>query len=216
MTDVSCKIKINMKILVVEDDPFVNSMLKQILESAGFSVNTALNASGALDSISESEPNLVITDLDLGDGPNGADLINIISRKFPWINILVLTTHQNPALAIYPSQILPEGVAYLTKGDLADKKNLVAVVKEAMTSKAPRSQRPSDSPVLNSQQAEVLLLISKGLSNQSISDIRGVSLRSVEISVAKIYDILEIEDDSSVNKRLKAAEIWRSGRVLSS
>lgn len=203
------------KVLIVEDDIFVNSMLKQILEAADFSVTTALNVAQALSSISEIEPNLILTDLDLGNGPNGADLINKISLDYPWINFIVLSTHRNPKLAIYPHISLPEGIVYITKSDLVDKNNLVSIVKESMTSNSYRkNMTPDDLPVLNSQQAEVLHLIAKGLSNQAIADMRGVSLRAVEISITKIYEILGISNDPTINTRLKAAEIWRNGKVL--
>jgi DNA-binding NarL/FixJ family response regulator len=203
------------KILIVEDDIFVNSMLKQILEAADFSVTTALTVAEALYSISEVEPNLIITDLDLGNGPNGADLINKISIDYPWINFIVLSTHRDPKLAIYPHISLPEGIIYITKSDLVDKNNLVSIVKESMTSNSYRKNvNVDDLPILNSQQAEVLQLIAKGLSNQAIADIREVSLRAVEISITKIYEILGIKNDSTINTRLKAAEIWRNGKVL--
>jgi DNA-binding NarL/FixJ family response regulator len=203
------------KILIVEDDIFVNSMLKQILEAADFSVTTALNVAEALTSISEVEPNLILTDLDLGNGPNGADLINKISIDYPWINFIVLSTHRDPKLAIYPHISLPEGIVYITKSDLVDKNNLVSIVKESMTSNSYRKNVTADDlPVLNSQQAEVLQLIAKGLSNQAIADIRGVSLRAVEIAITKIYEILGINNDPTINTRLKAAEIWRTGKVL--
>ena len=203
------------KILIVEDDIFVNSMLKQILEAADFSVATALNVAEALTSISEVEPNLILTDLDLGNGPNGADLINKISIDYPWINFIVLSTHRDPKLAIYPHISLPEGIVYITKSDLVDKNNLVSIVKESMTSNSYRTNVTADDlPVLKSQQAEVLQLIAKGLSNQAIADIRGVSLRAVEIAITKIYEILGINNDPTINTRLKAAEIWRTGKVL--
>jgi DNA-binding NarL/FixJ family response regulator len=203
------------KILIVEDDIFVNSMLKQILEAADFSVTTALNVAEALTSISEVEPNLILTDLDLGNGPNGADLINKISIDYPWINFIVLSTHRDPKLAIYPHISLPEGIVYITKSDLVDKNNLISIVKESMTSNSYRKNvTAGDFPVLNSQQAEVLQLIAKGLSNQAIADIRGVSLRAVEIAITKIYEILGINNDPTINTRLKAAEIWRTGKVL--
>ena len=203
------------KILIVEDDIFVNSMLKQILEAADFSVTTALTVAEALYSISEVEPNLIITDLDLGNGPNGADLINKISIDYPWINFIVLSTHRDPKLAIYPHISLPEGIIYITKSDLVDKNNLVSIINESMTSNSIRKTVTADDlPVLNSQQAEVLQLIAKGLSNQAIADIRGVSLRAVEISITKIYEILGISNDPTINTRLKAAEIWRTGKVL--
>jgi DNA-binding NarL/FixJ family response regulator len=203
------------KILIVEDDIFVNSMLKQILEAADFSVTTALTVAEALYSISEVEPNLIITDLDLGNGPNGADLINKISIDYPWINFIVLSTHRDPKLAIYPHISLPEGIVYITKSDLVDKNNLVSIIKESMTSNSIRKTVTADDlPVLNSQQAEVLQLIAKGLSNQAIADIREVSLRAVEIAITKIYEILGINNDPTINTRLKAAEIWRNGKVL--
>jgi len=203
------------KILIVEDDIFVNSMLKQILEAADFSVTTASNVAEALTSISEVEPNLILTDLDLGNGPSGADLINKISIDYPWINFIVLSTHRDPKLAIYPHISLPEGIVYITKSDLVDKNNLVSIVKESMTSNSYRKNVTADDlPVLNSQQAEVLQLIAKGLSNQAIADIRGVSLRAVEIAITKIYEILGINNDPTINTRLKAAEIWRTGKVL--
>jgi DNA-binding NarL/FixJ family response regulator len=202
------------KILIVEDDIFVNSMLKQILEAADFSVTTALNVAEALTSISEVEPNLILTDLDLGNGPNGADLINKISIDHPWINFIVLSTHRDPKLAIYPHISLPEVIVYITKSDLVDKNNLVSIVKESMTSNSYRKNVTADGlPVLNSQQAEVLQLIAKGLSNQAIADVRGVSLRAVEIAITKIYEILGINNDPTINTRLKAAEIWRTGKV---
>ena len=84
-----------------------------------------------------------------------------------------------------------------------------------MTSNSYRKNVTADDfPVLNSQQAEVLQLIAKGLSNQAIADIRGVSLRAVEIAITKIYEILGINNDPTINTRLKAAEIWRTGKVL--
>jgi DNA-binding NarL/FixJ family response regulator len=166
-------------------------------------------------SIAKKEPNVILTDLDLGDGPNGADLVNTVDRKFPWINIIVLSTHRNPALATYPSSELPKGIKYITKGDLADKQNLITLINESMSSKIKEENRNIlHLPVLNNQQSEVLQLIAKGLSNQAIADVRGVSLRAAEIQVTKVYEILEIENDPLINKRLKAAEIWRNGKVL--
>jgi DNA-binding NarL/FixJ family response regulator len=204
-----------MKILVVEDDAFANSMIRQVLESAGLVVNSVGNVADALISISESEPNVILTDLDLGEGPSGVDLINIVTNQFPWINVIVLSTHRNPVLATYPSSILTKEITYITKSDLTDKQNLISIIKDSMVSRVNSENLGKlNFPILNHQQSEVLQLIAKGYSNQAIADVRGVTLRAAEILVAKVYDVLEIEDDPGVNKRLKAAEVWRSGKVL--
>jgi DNA-binding NarL/FixJ family response regulator len=66
---------------------------------------------------------------------------------------------------------------------------------------------------LSTPQAEVLYLLARGLSNQAIAEQRGVSVRSAESMVAKLYEILGLNDVSTSNPRVLAAEIWKSGYV---
>ena len=55
-----------MKILIVEDDPDISDLLKRVLESDGYEVETATDSAGALKAVAEGAPDLVLLDVVLG------------------------------------------------------------------------------------------------------------------------------------------------------
>jgi len=203
-----------MKVLVVEDDEFVNSMIIHTLKSSGFQVKQALDFKTAFNILKIDEPNVLLTDLDLGSGPNGIDLINHVDTHYPWISIVILSTHRNPHLATFRSQSLPKGLAYVVKSDLVDMANLITIIRESVES--PRrtlADIDTSHPKLTIPQAEVLNLIARGLSNFAIAEARGVSIRSAESMIAKLYESLGLANDPTSNQRILATKIWRAGKV---
>jgi DNA-binding response OmpR family regulator len=60
-------------VLYVEDDPLIREMAAEALQDAGFEVVTAKNGSAALDALDvDADPfRVIITDINLGDGPDG-------------------------------------------------------------------------------------------------------------------------------------------------
>ncbi len=84
----------HVNIVVVEDDPFVEKVLKQTLTSAGYTVNVVRNGQQALEFIRQLLPDLVILDLGLPD-ISGHDVFRVLkndpaSRDIP---LLILTGH---------------------------------------------------------------------------------------------------------------------------
>ena len=203
-----------MKILVVEDNLFINSMLVELLEATQMEVTSAIDFVSALKHLEEAQPNVLLTDLDLGSGPSGIDLTYHVQRNYPWIAIVILSSHRSPELAVLSGRPLPKGVSYIVKNDLTKADNLVSIVRQSLVNtNLPAPKMSAHYPTLTSQQAEVLHLLSQGLSNQSIAQQRGVSLRAAESMIAKLYEILGVKDNSSNSPRVVAAEIWKSGRV---
>jgi len=202
------------KILVVEDNLFINSMLVELLEATQMEVTSAIDFVSALKHLEEAQPNVLLTDLDLGSGPSGIDLTYHVQRNYPWIAIVILSSHRSPELAVLSGRPLPKGVSYIVKNDLTKADNLVSIVRQSLVNtNLPAPKMSAHYPTLTSQQAEVLHLLSQGLSNQSIAQRRGVSLRAAESMIAKLYEILGVKDNSSNSPRVVAAEIWKSGRV---
>jgi len=68
------------KILIVEDDPDISDLLKRVLESDGYEVETATDSAGALKAVAESAPDLVLLDVVLG-GEDGRDLLVKLRQK---------------------------------------------------------------------------------------------------------------------------------------
>jgi CheY-like chemotaxis protein len=63
----------NILLLLVEDEPLIQTMMQAILEDGGFTVVTASSGDEALTLISERLDQVcgLITDIQLGNGPNG-------------------------------------------------------------------------------------------------------------------------------------------------
>jgi len=72
--------EVQVKILIVEDDPDISDLLKRVLESDGYEVQTASDSAGALKAVAEGPPDLVLLDVVLG-GEDGRDLLVKLRQK---------------------------------------------------------------------------------------------------------------------------------------
>jgi len=66
--------------LIVEDDPDICDLLKRVLESDGYEVETASDSAGALKAVAVGVPDLVLLDVVLG-GDDGRDLLVKLREK---------------------------------------------------------------------------------------------------------------------------------------
>ena len=67
---------------------------------------------------------------------------------------------------------------------------------------------------ITSTQAEILRMIADGLSNASIADTRGISLRAAEALVQRTFAALGVNGDPSINPRVVAVRMWQQGKVV--
>lgn len=83
----------SLRVLVVEDDREIRSLLQSSLGVEGFEVQTAVTVSEASALIRHSLPDLVLLDLGLPDG-DGADLVRQVRRKHSLPILVVSARHQ--------------------------------------------------------------------------------------------------------------------------
>ena len=62
----------SIKVLLVEDEEFTRILIRDALTNIGMSVLAVASVNQALAAIEDFDPNVVVTDLDLGPGPDGA------------------------------------------------------------------------------------------------------------------------------------------------
>lgn len=84
------------RILVVDDDPAVTSMLKRGLSYEGFTVDVASTGHEGLDVARERPPNLVILDV-MMPGLNGLEVLERLRAADAQLPILMLTAKDAPA-----------------------------------------------------------------------------------------------------------------------
>ena len=115
------------KILVVDDEVQLRTLLSRMLELEGYEVCQAGDCRTALKQLEFQSPDVVLCDVFLPDG-NGVDLVSSVKKTALNVEIILLTAHGN----------IPDGVQaikngafdYITKGD--DNNKIIPLVSRAV------------------------------------------------------------------------------------
>ena len=102
------------KILIIDDEVQIRSLLARMLELEGYEVCQAGDCKAAIRQLEIQQPDVALCDVFLPDG-NGVDLVLNIKKTAPNVEVILLTAHGN----------IPDGVQaikngafdYITKGD---------------------------------------------------------------------------------------------------
>jgi DNA-binding NarL/FixJ family response regulator len=197
------------RILIVEDEPLMSSLLKQSLTSADFEVETASDTGQARKKIDSFDPDILLLDISLGDGPSGLHLAHAIDQTRPDIAILILTKHPDAKSATSEGLELPPRVGFLRKHLVNDVTYLLNAIEKVLTDRSNevRQDDKSDSPFkgLSEQAFQVLSLLAQGYNNNEIASRSKLSVKSVERWIDIIYKELEISKNGEINQRVEAA-----------
>jgi DNA-binding NarL/FixJ family response regulator len=203
-------------VLLVEDEDFTRTMVSEMLSASGINVLPVASVAEALKLMDEFDPHVVLTDLDLGHGPDGADLLTKVAEDRPWTGMVIMTAHASPELAINDVSRIPEQAGYIVKSELNSIHSLVSIIQESII--MPGNFNGSDNVgeekvTITSSQAEILRMIADGLSNTAIADARGITLRAAEALIQRTFAALGVNGDSSINARVAAVRMWQQGKV---
>ena len=102
------------------------------------------------------------------------------------------------------------------KSDFGDQISFDKIIQNAFEAKPQlkiQVTKPNNPIYLSNTQAELLKLVSQGLSNQAIADKRGTSLRAVEALINRTYQALKLSENDSINLRVEAVKLWKSSRI---
>ena len=202
-------------VLVVEDDALLRELIATALEVRGYTVQTAGDISEAKRILRSVDPDGVVLDIDLGQGPTGFDFAQIVSKEAPGTGIVFLTQLPDPRFAPTDEHGMPTGIAYLRKSALADLNVLYDALDVAMrgqVTKAHRHDLDVERPFakLTTKQIEVLKLMAQGNSNAQIATARGTSLKATEDAIRRACAAIGIDGRSDGNTRAKAVARYLS------
>lgn len=196
------------RLLVVEDEPLMSSLLAQALTSAGFTVETASDVLQARAAVRNFDPDGVLLDISLGDGPSGLDLAHVLHAQRPDIALIVLTKYPDPRVAGVTLDELPPNCGFLRKDLVKDTAYLLEAINAVLTDrpKDVRHDLDASKPLaaLSPKHLEVLRLMATGYTNEFIAQSKGASQSTVERWTAEIFRALRIETRGNVNPRVEA------------
>ena len=89
------------EILIIDDNPDIRNILKDIIEDSGFKTRIAANYNQALTEIDKKLPDVAIIDVKLDKGDNdGIELLSHIKQKNKDIPVIIISGHANIEMAI--------------------------------------------------------------------------------------------------------------------
>ena len=202
------------KILIVDDHGLVRSGLKPILDDAlngKCQLLEAENLAGTLEVIDrhQDDLDLVLLDLTLPDA-QGLAALDRVRERFPSVPLAVLSGNDDIHLiqAAYrqnisgfiiknaKAEVLVSAVRLILSGGVYIPPELLTAAMSSPTerkrTRAERSIEGGGGSQLTPRQQEVLYLITKGCSNQEISDAVGASIGTVKSHVVGILRALGV------------------------
>lgn len=202
--------------MLVEDEEFTRNMVAEMLTTSGVTVSSVDTVAKAIATIDSFDPHVVLTDLDLGHGPDGADLLLKVFKDRPWTGMVIMTAHASPELAISDASRIPDPTVYIVKSEIKSIANLLLAIEESIerTGKFQKSMAAvSEKITITASQAEILRMIADGLSNASIAKERDITLRAAEALIQRTFQALGVNSDPTINPRVVAVRMWHQGKV---
>ena len=208
-----------LRVVIADDDAFTLSLVSGGLEAKGFSVTTATSVAQALEAVRAVDPHAVVSDLNFGTIETGAELLQRVANEFPWIGLVVLTSHRSPELAVSNPQKIPPGAVYLVKSQLGRIDDLADAVHRAISGQQDDDglfdgERPDDGvPTVTAAQADVLRLLAEGASTRALAEARGTTVRAVETMLNRLFIALGLDTGENANPRVAAVTMWQRGGI---
>jgi len=194
------------RILIVEDEALVATLLSEALEQVGFDVSSAPDVLSAKRLVRTFDPDVALLDVNLGPGPTGLDLAHYLDRVHPDVALVLLTRHPDHRSVGLEAPKIPPRAGFLRKDLVSDVGTLLASINDVMRDRgsAHRHDRFDDRPLraLTVRQLAVLRLAARGMSNVAIARERGITERAVEKLLQSALQALGVPDHPDLNRRV--------------
>ncbi|HNS19504.1 MAG TPA: response regulator transcription factor [Sedimentisphaerales bacterium] len=202
----------------MDDHPIVRQGLAQLInqESDLLVCGQAEDAYEAMQTIRESDPDMVIVDISLKE-TSGVELIKDLKIQYPDLPVLTLSMHDE---TVYGERALRAGArGYIMKQEATEK--VVTAIRRVlagevyvsngmaakMVSKLVGGPGKTGSPVecLSDRELEVFRMLGEGYNTREMADKLHLSVKTIETYRAHIKDKLGLQDASEL---LRSAIRW--------
>jgi DNA-binding NarL/FixJ family response regulator len=185
------------------------SLLADVLTEHGFMVRTAAEVSEARHEIEVFDPDMLLLDVSLGDGPTGIHLAHAMRLTRPDIAILVFTSQTDISSSTTDGLAIPPGVGFLRKHLVNDQAYLIEamekVLREQTDSVIVQPNADNVFEFLGTNGSRTLRLLAEGFDNDEIARRCNVSRKTVERWIEQVYRDLGIDTKGALNPRVAAA-----------
>jgi len=197
------------KLLLVEDDQIILTMMSKAVEAEGFKLlGAATDVVTAIESFKKNQPDVAILDIDLGAGPTGIDLANKIRKINHRVAIVFCTSYKDIRFIKNESHYYQPHTVLLKKSDIVNLDKISNAIHEALEMVRDADETKPDQlsekfyKNLTNLEIELLAMVASGVSNKNIAKERGISTKSCENAIARLAKKLDIPATENNNQRV--------------
>lgn len=196
------------QVVIVENEPAFADAMQMLLNNAGPDFTCPqvfLSSEQALKKLPELKPDIVLMDIDLGQGQlNGIDCITRLQPQLPNTLFMVLTVYEDHKKVF--DALAAGALGYVLKSARPEK--IIEAIRELSEGGAPMSpsiarqiavsfNKPAQVPtpeseLLTSREKAVIELISKGKLEKEVAAELFISLKTVKSHISNIYGKLHV------------------------
>ena len=203
------------KLLIVDPEKALLTNLASALNAKRYGiVGTAIESAAAIEYFGRVKSDVLITEIDLGNGPSGTtgiDLAAHLRASHPMLGVVLLTSIRDKNIVSAPPRLL-ETSYFLPKSKITKMDIIELAITESI-----RLIRSPETPThdifgINSEhegkvnlvKSDIALLayIAHGLSNKEIAQKKGIALKSCENAIARLAKKLEVPFTPETNQRV--------------
>jgi two-component system response regulator NreC len=209
------EIRNGIRVLLAEDHTIVRKGLRSLLDGeAGIEViGEAEDGREAIEKVGQLLPDVVLMDIAM-PGLNGLEATRRIKKRFPQVQVVILTVHANEE---YIFQILRAGASGYVVKQAAPTELLSAIqaayrgesflspsvsrtVIEEYIRRAEATAGEDSYDQLTDRQREILQLIAEGHSNREMAELLHISIKTVETHRAHLMDKLDLHSTAELTQ----------------
>lgn len=191
-------------LLLVDDHDLIRSGLVKLfdIEDDIDVVGEANDSDSAISFIEEKRPDVVLMDINLGDGKNGLETTKEVIKKFPDTSVVILTVYGEHEYVV--EAVKSGAVGYLQKEingeDIISAVRAVAEGKSLIDPELSKRVFENLSSVndklesLTKRETEILDLIADGMSNKEIADKLFISEGTIKNHITSLFRKLDVHD----------------------
>jgi DNA-binding NarL/FixJ family response regulator len=218
--------KAPVRLVVAEDAYLIREGIRSALEPADGEVEVmeyCYDLNGLMRAVDEYDPDVVITDIRMPptSTDEGIQAAVTLRDTHPAIGVVVISQYVSPHYALRLFEQGSAGRAYLLKERVGHRIQLMEAIREVAAGGSvvdPKvvdvlveaRMRARNSPLtqLTKREREVLAGVAAGKANAAIADSLFLTKRAVEKNINSIFSKLDLTDDNTVSRRVRAALLF--------
>lgn len=214
------------RLVVAEDAYLIREGIRSALEREQDEVAVCEYCSdlpSLLEAVEAHRPNVVITDIRMppSNTDEGIQAATTLRESHPEIGIVVISQYVSPHFALKLFEHGSAGRAYLLKEHVGHRIQLMEAIREVAAGGSVVDPKVVDVLVearmraknsllarLSTREREVLAGVATGASNAAIAESLFLTKRAVEKNINSLFAKLDLTDDKSTSRRVRAALLF--------